>query len=618
MGNVLEEKNEDLEYLLIIKGVQELPFAVGKNLLADFLIGSYKNKSISKNQLDELHHFGILSWDRDKVLEYINKLIRKKMLEETSPDYNKFVKVLEVTLKGQNELSKPTFNDKKTFDIKVSEVTDQERENFKYYNDFLNIYNDEQKKAIISGANHILTIAGAGSGKTTTLIKRIEFLVKYKQVEPEKILAITFTRKTRQEMIIKLNEIGVENVNVHTFNSFAENILRQYEQQIYGRRMRVIGYSEKIIAVNMALVMLGLDVEQVIDDYFSLKQRESKTPSQLQNIFMNDCFSIIEYLKMTGQELYDFSKKTDAKHQHNARRLYQLIKVLVEHMSTNNLRDYADQIIDTTNFFKKDPLQIPKYEHLLVDEYQDVNVQQVNLIKLINPKNIFAVGDPRQSIYGWRGSDINFILHFENDFKDPEIIHLTKNYRSKNEIVKIMNNVIKEMELPYLTSLDEYKDADVKLFSFENEQAETNFILEYLKQTQIPLHEIFILARTNKQLVAISNILKQRNVKHILKTEHIQTNVEAQENHLTLATVHAIKGLEAKTVFVIGCSTQNFPCKASDHPVVEMIKDEIYDKDAEELRLFYVAISRAKEQLYMTYSGTQTNFITDEMMTMLT
>ncbi len=606
----------DLEYLYIIKAMQELPFSVGKNLLADFIIGSYKNKSISKNRLDELHHFGILNWEKQKVLDFIEKLRRAKLIEEKSPDYNKFVKIFELTLKGQNELLNPTLNEKKKFYTEGSKVNDKDREIFNVYNDFLNIYNDEQKKAIISNAENILTIAGAGSGKTTTLIKRIEFLIRYKNVKPEEILAITFTRKTRQEMTARLSATGIDGVNIHTFNSFAEGILRKYEQEIYGKRMRVISYPEKLLAVNMAVSMLGFDMESILREYFSSKQRENKTTSQLSNIFMNDCFSIIEYFKMTNQDFYDFSEEADEKHRYSASQLYKIINIILEHMDTNNLRDYADQIVDSTIFFKRNPLKIPKYSHVLVDEYQDVNAQQVALMKLLNAENFFAVGDPRQSIYGWRGSDINFILNFETDFDNPEIIHLTKNYRSKTEIVELMNYSINEMELPGLESVEDYNGAEIKLFSFENENAEINFILEYIKETDTPLNDIFVLARTNKQLINISNVLKQRNVKHILKTENVGGDVK--NDYLTLATVHAIKGLEAKIVFVIGCNTQSFPCKASDHPIVEMIKDDRYDKESEELRLFYVAISRAKEKLYMTYSGTQTNFITDEMMKQLT
>ena len=104
------------------------------------------------------------------------------------------------------------------------------------------------------------------------------------------------------------------------------------------------------------------------------------------------------------------------------------------------------------------------------------------------------------------------------------------------------------------------------------------------------------------------------NIAHILKTDEVRRPVSAKREEITLATIHSIKGLEAHHVFVIGCNEKNFPCKASDHPVLEMIKMDDYEKIDEEKRLFYVAVSRAKEKLYLSYNGKKyTSFITDEM-----
>lgn len=607
---------DDFEYLNIIKGMKELPFEVGKNLLADFILGNYKNKSISKNQLDTLHFFGCLNWEKEKVINYINKMLKNRLIEEFSPDYNKFVKVLRLTIRGEQELFNPKLNNKKIYFKNVKKVEEEDIQKFTLYEDFLDGFNNEQKQAIISDSNRILTVAGAGTGKTTTLIKRIEFLIKYKQVAPSNILAITFTRKARQEMINKLERLNIKDVNVHTFNSFCEDVLRKNEQLIYGKKMKVISYSDKILSIHMALSLLGLDFDLVIREYFTSRQQGEKSIGQLQNIFMNDCFSIIEYFKTTNQKFYDFSANVDEKDKKNAKLLYNIVSIINENMKTNNLRDYTDQLMDTISFFKRYPNYIPYFEHILVDEYQDVNVQQVTLIKLLNSKNLFVVGDPRQSIYGWRGGDINYILNFEQDFSGSEIINLTKNYRSNKKIVQLMNEIIKDMELKNLESTIEDMQVQAKIFSFENEDAEISFVLEYLKETKEKLNDIFILSRTNRQLNTIGNILNKMNINYILKTEE-NFDVKTKEGFLTLATVHAIKGLEAKTVFVIGSNTQNFPCKASDNPIIEYIKNENYDKESEELRLFYVAVSRAKRKLYITYSGTISPFITESIRKLL-
>ncbi len=619
---------EKLEYLHILKALMELPFQVGRNLLCDFLTGSYSNKSISKNRLDELNNFDSLSWEKTRIFSEIDRLISNGMIEMVQSDYNKFIKILSLTIRGRNEITHPTLEAKKLgnrIHFSESKITDEDKKEFEKYGEFLNIYNDEQKKAIISNAQNLLCVAGAGSGKTTVLTKRIEFLVKEKGVEPNKILAITFTRKARLEMKSKLDKLNVFGINIHTFNSFCEGILRAHETEIYGRSIKVQSYGDKILAMNMAMATLGLDMNAVLDEYFNAGQKKFKTTSQLMNSFMSDCFAVMDYFKVSGNKNYNFSKTIDGKDKINAERIYRITSYLREHMETQGLRDYSDQVIDTIKFFKSSKENIPKFEHILVDEYQDVNAMQIELINLLDGENLFAVGDPRQSIFGWRGSDVNYILNFEKDFGDSDIIHLKKNYRSLGGIVNFMNYVIKNMKLPDLESTNSDRDAKIRVLDFDNEDAERDFILREIEDGDTPLNQIFILARTNKILMELSKLMNDRGIGNLVraddstgrkKTEYhgyTGDNANQKSGEVTLATIHAIKGLEAKKVFVVGANEQNFPCKASDHPAVEMVKRDDYDKEEEERRLFYVAISRAKEELIVTHTRNLTYYISSDM-----
>ena len=602
------KRDESLDYLKILKALLEIPFPVGKNLLTDFLMGKYNNKSITKNNLDELHHFGTLDWERSDISQMLDTLIHKGFIDQTSAPYNEYVKVLSVTLKGQNEIAKPSMNKKRTHLDNVSEITEDDEKDFDKYQDFLEGYNPEQKKAIVSSSEKILTIAGAGSGKTMVLTKRIEFLIKERGILPEEILAITFTRKARDEMLKRLSKLDVEGVNVHTFNSFCENFLKKHEQEVYGKRMRMMSYADKILALNMALTLLGQDIDSIIEDYFTKSQKENKTKHKLQALFLNDCFSVRDYLKITNQGLDSLSKKSDE----NVQIIHEILKTVSEHMGIQGMRDYIDQIIDTVNFFKKYPSKIPQFKHILVDEYQDVNSKQVEILQLLNPKNLFAVGDPRQSIFGWRGSDVNFILNFEKEFEGSEIINLTKNYRSKKKLIKFMNESIRLMNFKDLESTIDGK-SEINLINFESEEEEMTFVIKMLKEAE-NLQDFFVLARTNRQINELSKRLHILKVPHILKTDEIKSK-DSEEGKLTLATIHSIKGLESKNVIVMGCNNYNFPCRASDHPVIEAVKTETYDKNEEEHRLFYVAISRAKDNLYLTYSGKNpTYFINQKMM----
>ena len=495
-------------------------------------------------------------------------------------------------------------------------ITEQDKLLFQELNPFLGNYNNNQKKAIISNNSEILCIAGAGSGKTTVLTKRIEFLVKYRGIDPRKILAITFTRKARQEMEKRLTELNIQ-THVHTFNSFSERILKIYGNKIYSRPTRTISYGNKAMMLMSALGSIRLTIEQVTDKYYHQFQRINKTQEQLSNSFMNDCFSVLDYFKLRNKEIYDFSEDAPLEDKENARTIYQICKFIDQQMKLAGLRDFTDQLLDTIKLFKQFPHLVPKFEYILIDEYQDVNSTQINLMDLLNAKNIFCVGDPRQSIFGWRGSDINYILNFKQKYPTSEIVSLTKNYRSNNHLVNFINKLIKHMQLPDLEHNFE-QEKQIHLKNFDSVNEEHQYVIDIISKSLIPRNEIFILARTNRQLTELSKKLNQKNIPHIIKTDDIRNSTFEKQGAITLATIHAIKGLEAKKVFIIGCTERNFPCKASDHPVMDIIKTEDYDKEQEEKRLFYVAISRAKNKLYLTYSGkTHTSFITDEILELI-
>ncbi len=604
----------ELDYINILKALQDIPFGVGKKLLIDFLKGKGDNISINRNKLYKKPGFGSMLYDSDELDEMIENLVHNGMIKVSKIDGKKFWKVLELTEPGKKEIENPELYKRRlAFCFKQNKtlITEEERMLFSALNDFLLRYTDEQKKAITSNKDHILCIAGAGSGKTTVLTRRIEFLVQYRSVDPSRILAVTFTRKARQEMMKRL---PLSTVQIETFNSFCEHILRTNNNLIYPMRVRMLSYRDKIIMMNKALANLGLDMSKAIDIYFSYPQRRGKKDEELAAVFMNDCFLIRDYFKFKNRPVEEISFISADR---NVRLVVAICKYIEDYMRREGLRDFADQLLDAMSFFENHPELAPRFDHILVDEYQDINSTQIRLLDLLNPENLFCVGDPRQSIYGWRGSDIRYILNFQDKYHGCEIITLTKNYRSTNHIVNLINHSIRDMGLPDLDFSVEGKK-DIQLIQFDSEEGEFEFVIQNILESKITRSEIFVLARTNRQLDELSRLMTSRRIKHVVRTDEIRKSVIAQENDVTLATIHAIKGLEAKMVFVIGCNSMNFPCKGGDHPVVELIKVEEYDKEEEERRLFYVAMSRAKESLYLTYSGKKTtNFITENMLSIL-
>ena len=620
--NNKSDNGKNLDYLFVLKALQEIPFGVGKKLLIDFLQGNRKNKSIVNNKLYLKKNFGSMVYEKDELTAMINNLIQNDMIELNSVNANKRWKMLELSVKGKKELEDPVLYKRKlafNFRETETEITDEDRSLFEEFSNFLSRFNDEQKKAIISDKTHVLCIAGAGSGKTAVLTKKVEFLVKHRSIDPEKILAITFTRKARREMMTRLSEGGLlDSVMVETFNSFCEKILRQHNYLIYDKPVRVISYKDRAMMVNNALSKIHMDMSNAVDVYFSDAQMKGKTEEQLANIFRNDCFFIRDYFKFKNKKIAESSFETSSvKHEKSVKMVIAVCNYIEAYMRRYGLRDFADQLIDTIAFFKKHKDLIPRFDHILIDEYQDVNSTQIQLVDFLSPVNIFYVGDPRQSVYGWRGSDIRYILNFEEKYPDCEIITLRKNYRSTGHIVDLINNSIKNMRLADLQSSIEGKK-DINLLKFTSEDEEFEFVIQKIIESDLPRNEIFILARTNRQLNELSQLMKAQGVKHVVRSDEIKKSITSRKNDITLATIHAIKGMEAEMVFVIGCNGINFPCKGSEHPVIEMVKVEEYDKEEEERRLFYVAMSRAKNSLYLTYSGNKpTYFISNSMKKMI-
>ena len=616
----MNNDKEDLDYILILEALKELPFNCGRKLLIDFLRGIEKNSSVSKNKLYKLDSFGSMAYTERELNGLIDKLVLNGMIHLVPMDGNRFAKLLELTSKGNEEISNPSLYKKKlSFNLEESEtiITDKDLEFFDEFGEFLTPFNDEQKKAIVCTSDRILCMAGAGSGKTSALIKRIEFLIKYRSVSPEKILAITFTRKARQEMISRLSKIPeTQEVKIETFNSFCEKTLRKHNDLIYERNVRLVSYGDKIKIMQIALEKIGKNFHQAIRVYFSSAQRKGRTDDELFRVFLNDCFFVRDYLKFKGRTTQELINGVEIENKRSAEMVFEICNYIESYMKKEGLRDFSDQLIDAINFFEKNEILIPSFEHILVDEYQDINSTQIKLLDILNSKNLFCVGDPRQSIYGWRGSDINYILKFDEKYPSAEIIYLTKNYRSTKYIVELINKSIKNMKLVDLDS-EVSGEKDMELKNFVSEEMEFAYIVEKILSSSIPRNEIFVLARTNNKLNELSDKFNSLGISHVVKKED-SIYEDSWEDKITLATVHSIKGLEAEMVFVVGCTSNNFPCKGSEHPVIEIVKVEEYDKEEEEQRLFYVAMSRAKKSLYLTYTGKKpTYFITDEMFKLL-
>ncbi|MBW2988994.1 UvrD-helicase domain-containing protein [Candidatus Woesearchaeota archaeon] len=618
----MEEFIDEPNQIMALKAIDELRFKVGRRYLVDVLRGKKTERAV-RHRFDKNRYFGCLGgFTKEDTERLLSELEYKGLIEVKKPDPNKYYTVVCLTKKGKKEISNKGKGDstKKIIDQMAEPVTDDDRRIFSLLGDFLKGLNDFQKKAVIDNSRHILCVAGAGTGKTKVLTKRIEFLSKLKNIGDEKILAITFTRKARKEMIKRLEDMMPgNNLQVETFNSFCEKMLLRSGHLIYDRNYGVLDFRKRILLVNHVLKEMGHTQESAVDLYFSHRKHFSEDKMTLYLRLVNDLFAVMDHyrnMKKELSELKDAAKDgCSGKEIDTAGLVLGALEKIAYYKKKLGYRDYTDQIVHTMELFSRFPGTIPKFEHVLVDEYQDVNNMQIRLIEQLNPGNIFAVGDPRQSIFGWRGSEIRHITGFKEKYPKCKALELKINYRSKEGIIKTLNSVIRTMGMPEISCCEKNASAekDVLLVEHDNEEAEHLFVAQSILSLKTERKEVFVLARTNRQLDRISKRLRQFRIDFIKRTvEDKKSNIEPKENQITLSTIHAIKGLEASTVYVIGANDFNFPCRASEHPILDILKtDEGYDKYGEELRVLYVALSRAKSKLIISYYSTLTHFIDD-------
>lgn len=309
--------------------------------------------------------------------------------------------------------------------------------------------NKEQLAAIEYGNGPLLIIAGAGTGKTTVITERIKYLIFSKKVKPSNILALTFTEKAAKEMIDRVDEVmpyGYTDMWISTFHSFCDRILRDKSLEIgLDPRYKLMTQAEDIQFIRNNLFKFDLNyfrplgnptkfVEGMLQ-HFSRLQDEDVDPSR--------------YLAWAKSEARNSKRKKEEKAKWLE--LAKAYKTYDELKTKESVLDFGDLIVKTLKLFRDRPNVLKQYQkqfkHILVDEFQDTNVSQYELLKLLaKPKlaaNITVVGDDSQSIYKFRGAAVSNILSFKKDYKKTKTVTLLSNYRSTQKILDAAYRLIK-------------------------------------------------------------------------------------------------------------------------------------------------------------------------------
>lgn len=367
--------------------------------------------------------------------------------------------------------------------------------------------NDKQAEAVQTTDGPLLIMAGAGSGKTRVLTHRIAYLIDEKYVNPWNILAITFTNKAAREMrerAIALNP-ATQDTLIATFHSMCVRILRREADYIgYNRNFTIVDPGEQRTLMRRIIKQLNLDTK---------KWNERSILGTISNA-KNDLLDEIAYEKQAG----DMYTQVIAK----------CYKAYQEELRRSEAMDFDDLIMMTLRLFdqNKDVLAYyqQRYQYIHVDEYQDTNHAQYQLVKLLASrfKNICVVGDADQSIYGWRGADMQNILDFEKDYPQAKVVLLEENYRSTKKILQAANNVINHNKNRRPKKLWTQNDEGEQIVYHRanNEQEEAVFVASTIdnivREQGKNFKDFAVLYRTNAQSRTIEEALLKSNIPYTM------------------------------------------------------------------------------------------------------
>ena len=425
---------------------------------------------------------------------------------------------------------------------------------------------DKYQLKAIKDSSNILLIAGAGAGKTFTIVQKIKYLIENNYVNPKEILVLSFTNKSVNDLKKKITS----NVNITTFHKLAIEILD----------LNKINYnlvSDKYLnyIINEFFQSLNNDeYKKEILNYFKESNYFKFLKSYKFNSFQKLITNLIKLYK-TNNYTKDNFKALFKINNFLAKYTYIIFCIYENELASNNSLDFDDLIIKATKIVNK----TTKYKYIIVDEFQDTSLIRFNLIKKIkdiNNATLFCVGDDYQSIYHFSGCNINLFLNFNKLIPNSKILKLKYTYRNSQELINISTKFIMK----------------------NNKQIKKSLISN--KHLDKPIEYIYYI-NPYKAFLKLYNKLSNQNLL-ILGRNNFDIKKFSHKEIDEYLTIHASKGLEAENVIIINLTNDLYglPNKLKNSKLIE----ELHPSDtsylyAEERRLFYVALTRSKNKVYL-------------------
>jgi DNA helicase-2/ATP-dependent DNA helicase PcrA len=374
----------------------------------------------------------------------------------------------------------------------------------KGYMKILTKLNEQQRNAVEYNAGPHIVVAGAGSGKTRVLTYKIAYLIQ-EGLEPESILALTFTNKAAREMKERIRELigkKADSLWMGTFHSIFARILRIEAKAInYDSNFSIYDREDSVSLVNNILQYLSINLENVTANSIQHKISNFKNHMITPEEYLNNIASTIAEKKI-GEVYLEYNKR----------------------LRENNSMDFDDLLLKPIELFNNNVRILQKYKkifkYILVDEYQDTNSAQYEIVKILSPlkDKLCVVGDDAQSIYGWRGANIRNMLDFEKDFSKAKVFRLEQNYRSTKNILLAADSIIKRNTEQIAKTLwtENPEGEEITLIKCSDEKDEAFQIAKKIKKEistkKLSLNDIAILYRTNAQSRALEDAFRREKI----------------------------------------------------------------------------------------------------------
>ena len=365
--------------------------------------------------------------------------------------------------------------------------------------------NDRQKEAVVNTDGPMLILAGAGSGKTKVLTTKVAYLIEEKNIDPNNILAITFTNKAAKEMkerIFKLEGNSAFYIQISTFHSFGLKILKENCELLgYEKNFTILDSDDSLSIIKKIMKELNIDANKF-------------NPKAIKNVISNNKNEIIDPEKYSLYVNTDFDEIA-----------LEVYRKYEKSLKINNAVDFDDLLILPLKLFNNNPGVLQKYQekykYVFIDEYQDTNEPQYILSKMISAKykNITVVGDADQAIFTWRGANYKNILNFEKDYKDAKVVLLEENYRSTKTILNAANNVIKNNKVRKEKNLWTQNEEGSKITYYKafDEKDESNYVVNEIKkliEKGVNPKDICVLYRANAQSRTVEEAFLTSNISY--------------------------------------------------------------------------------------------------------